>query len=119
MRSVVRSFVLGVALFCSAVFSPSGLAQEAPEQYKSPAAAEMALDLVLLRPLLLGATVVGSGLFVAALPFTLPSGSTGDAARELVAVPFHSTFLRCLGCTRVDLARREEQRRQQQQQQQE
>jgi len=117
MRSVVRSFVLGAALLCGAVFSPVGLAQEEPEKYASPGGVEMALDLVLLRPLLLGATAVGAGLFVASLPFSLPSGTAGDAARELVGVPFHSTFMRCLGCTRSDMAQRERQRRQQQQQQ--
>ena len=58
---------------------------------------DMVLDLLVLRPLGLLATGVGSAAFVVALPFTLPSGSTGSAACELVGKPFAYTFTRPLG----------------------
>jgi hypothetical protein len=58
---------------------------------------DMMLDLLILRPLGLLATGVGSAAFVVSLPFTLPSGSTGAAACELVREPFAYTFARPLG----------------------
>lgn len=57
----------------------------------------MVVDAVVLRPLGLAATVLGAGVFVISLPFTLPSGSVGDAAEELVAKPARYTFQRPLG----------------------
>lgn len=58
---------------------------------------DMAVDLVVVRPLGIVATVVGAAGFVLALPFTLPSGSAGETAREWVAQPFEYTFDRPLG----------------------
>lgn len=58
---------------------------------------DMVLDLLILRPLGLLTTGVGSLAFVVSLPFTLPSGSTGAAACELVREPFAYTFSRPLG----------------------
>jgi hypothetical protein len=60
-------------------------------------AADMMLDLLVLRPLGLLATGVGSVALVVSLPFTLPSGSVGETACELVREPFSYTFTRRLG----------------------
>ncbi len=58
---------------------------------------DMVIDLVLLRPLGLAATVLGAVGFVVSLPFTVPSGSVGETAHELVARPAEYTFNRPLG----------------------
>ena len=58
---------------------------------------DMVLDLLILRPLGLLTTALGSAAFVVSLPFTLPSGSTGAAACEMVKEPFAYTFTRPLG----------------------
>lgn len=58
---------------------------------------DMAVDLVVVRPLGIVATVIGTAGFVLALPFTVPSGSTEDTAREWVVAPFEYTFNRPLG----------------------
>lgn len=58
---------------------------------------DMVLDLLVLRPLGLVTTGIGSVLFVVSLPFTLPSGSSGAAACELVSKPLAYTFTRPLG----------------------
>ena len=60
-------------------------------------ATDMAVDLVLVRPLGLAATVIGTVLTVVALPFTLPGGNAGDSARELIVRPAEYTFNRPLG----------------------
>lgn len=58
---------------------------------------DMVLDLLILRPLGLLTTGVGSVLFVVSLPFTVPGGSAGAAACELVSKPLAYTFTRSLG----------------------
>jgi hypothetical protein len=59
--------------------------------------ADMAADLVLVRPLGFVGTVLGTAGFVVSLPFTLPTGSAGEAGRALVVRPFEYTFNRPLG----------------------
>lgn len=58
---------------------------------------DMVVDLVVLRPLGLVATVLGAVGFVVSLPFTVPSGSVEETAHELVARPAEYTFSRPLG----------------------
>jgi len=58
---------------------------------------DMIGDLVLQRPFGLANTVVGVGTWILALPFTIFSGSTGDAGTKLIAEPGAHTFTRPLG----------------------
>lgn len=57
----------------------------------------MAADALVGRPLGLGMTILGTGVFIATLPFTAGTGSTGDAARGLITEPAQWTFTRPLG----------------------
>lgn len=57
----------------------------------------IAADVLLVRPLCLAATVVGSALFVLSLPVATISKSTKETARKLVASPARATFTRKLG----------------------
>jgi hypothetical protein len=54
-------------------------------------------DTVVGRPVGLATTIVGTGLYVATLPMTLPTGSVGEAGWELVARPGGWTFVRPIG----------------------
>ena len=65
----------------------------------APKGYAMAGDLLIARPLLVAATVVGAGLFVVSSPFTLAGGNFKEAAKSLVAEPAMAAFVRCLGCT--------------------
>ncbi len=56
-------------------------------------------DLLIARPLLIGATVIGAAVFVVSLPFTALGGNIEEAAEALVAEPGREAFARCLGCT--------------------
>ena len=58
---------------------------------------DMIGDLVLQRPFGLANTVVGIGTWIVSLPFTIFSGSTGDAGVKLIAEPGAHTFTRPLG----------------------
>lgn len=67
---------------------------------EDPSALAMAGDLVIARPLLLAATVIGTAVFIVSLPFSLAGGNAGNAAKTLVLGPGEATFVRCLGCTK-------------------
>jgi hypothetical protein len=56
-----------------------------------------ALDVLVARPLCLGATVLGSALFVASLPFSIPAKSVKRSADALVVQPGRATFKRPIG----------------------
>jgi len=57
---------------------------------------------VLVRPVMAGATLVGAGLYLATLPFSLLGGNAAQAGDVLVVKPFKATFVRCLGCTNAN-----------------
>lgn len=87
-------FGLGLAL-ASFPTQADSLAAQAPGT--GDKGMDMVLDLLVLRPLGLVTTGIGSVLFVVSLPFTVPSGSVGAAACELVSEPLAYTFTRPLG----------------------
>jgi hypothetical protein len=64
-----------------------------------PAAFSMVGDLLIARPLLIAATVIGAGVFVVSLPFTAAGGNISEAGKALVVEPGEAAFVRCLGCT--------------------
>ena len=86
---------LAAALVVSALFMGPALAGD--ETVTGDRGADMAIDLVVVRPLGLAATVVGAVGWVVALPFTLPTGQAGETAQQFVGRPFEYTFNRPLG----------------------
>ncbi|MBU1329630.1 MAG: multidrug transporter [Gammaproteobacteria bacterium] len=66
---------------------------------EAPKAYSMIGDLLIARPLLIGATVIGAAAFVVSLPFTALGGNVGEAGQALVVEPGREAFVRCLGCT--------------------
>lgn len=87
MKRIITIMLIIVTL--ALVFSVSASASERVE--------EVVLDIVILRPLGVAATIVGTALFIASLPFSIPSRSVNDTARVLVVAPFNYTFTRPLG----------------------
>ena len=57
----------------------------------------VAADVLVVRPVCLVATVVGSALFVVALPVALLSKSVKSTANTLVVQPAEATFTRPVG----------------------
>jgi len=85
------------------VFSASGAAFAVEDVDKKEASGpEMILDILVLRPVGIAATAVGTGFFIISLPFSLPTGSVKLAARKLVADPFVFTFMRPVGFDTAD-----------------
>jgi high-affinity K+ transport system ATPase subunit B len=97
-RMIQQVLVVTLAIFLIATAS----LVQAQEYASSPVEREitadaMLADLVLLRPLGIAATILGSAVFVASLPFTLPTRSVDKAAQKLVVEPGKFTFVRPLG----------------------
>jgi hypothetical protein len=62
-----------------------------------PAKAEWSiLDLVFARPLGILAGIAGTGIFIASLPFTIPSHSVNKASKMFIVEPFKFSFVRDL-----------------------
>ena len=92
-----RSLVLVmVALLVCTTTGFSALAQG--QKLEEEATAEgIIVDFVLLRPMGIISTAVGTVFFIASLPFSGPTGSIGVAFQKLVAEPAGFTFARPLG----------------------
>ncbi len=59
--------------------------------------AAVVADILLVRPVGLAAVVIGTAVFIVALPFSIPSGSVGYTAQVLIVEPFKFTFQRPIG----------------------
>lgn len=68
---------------------------------EDPSALAMTGDLILVRPTMFVVTVLGAGLWLVSLPFSLAGGNAKQAGDTLVAQPAMNTFVRCLGCTKA------------------
>ena len=75
-----------------------GDVQVAAGAEREPGAAGMIIDGLVVRPLGLVATVLGTVAFVVTLPFSALGGSVEEAGENLVVRPAAYTFTRCLGC---------------------
>lgn len=64
---------------------------------EEPSGEAVLADAVIVRPVGVLATVLGTAAFIVSLPFTIPSGSVGTAAKALVGAPAHYTFIRPIG----------------------
>lgn len=93
MGSRLRAGLLALVLATLATSSAAGQADSGT----GDRATDMVLDVVVMRPLGLAATLIGSVLTVVALPFTIPSGSVESSAHELIVKPAEYTFTRPLG----------------------
>ena len=68
-----------------------------PNTNYEPSGASMALDAIVIRPLGLAATIIGSALYVVSLPFSALGGNAKEAGEVLVGKPARFTFKRPLG----------------------
>lgn len=97
MSAIIRNR-LAVALLAAALgLMPVCASAQQHDTVSGDKATDMVVDVVVMRPLGLAATVVGTVLTIVALPFTIPSGSVESSARELILRPADYTFNRPLG----------------------
>lgn len=96
-----RSLAAALALLTALLSLPAQANPNGDPIYNAdaPPAYAMIGDLLIARPLLIAGTVIGTGVFIVSLPFTLLGGNVGDAGQALVVEPAKAAFVRCLGCT--------------------
>lgn len=96
MPSIKKLFILCLLGFslCTTTFAENLVVEE------KPSAMAMMGDLIIVRPVMLGVSVLGAAAYVVSLPFTLAGGNAGEAGEALVVEPLKTTFVRCLGCVK-------------------
>ena len=92
-------FALSLAFFLS--LPQLAVAKDSdPVVIEEPTALAMTGDLLVVRPVMMAITAVGTAVFILSSPFALLGGNLGEAADTLVVKPAKTTFVRCLGCTK-------------------
>ena len=92
-KSVILFLVVSIVVVS---FGAPALARETYEGEEIGAGA-MAVDAVFVRPFGFLATIVGTTLFVVALPFAAIGGNAETAYDKMVLAPARFTFIRPLG----------------------
>jgi hypothetical protein len=85
-----------ISMLLIAPLASTALAEEFFER-QDPSGGMMIFDLVIIRPIGIVATAVGSVFYVISLPFSLLGGNSGEAAAALMKDPAAYTFNRPLG----------------------
>ncbi len=89
-----KRFAAGLAMLSIALAPAAALAEEARGAER---VAEIAFDVVILRPAGFVRFVLGSVIATVVLPFALISGQTEEIVETLIGEPGEYTFLRELG----------------------
>jgi len=95
----IRKQSMILLLIAAMIFIPFGTSALAQSKTmdNNVSAEAMTADLLVVRPLGIVATVVGSAIFIVSLPFSALGGNTKTACRKLVQDPAKFTFKRPLG----------------------
>ena len=103
--SVPKYLILVIIVSILTIYSFPGVSMAETDDFDindtSPEA--VVADVLLLRPLGLVATILGAGVYVISLPFSLPLGQEDEVAEKLVGYPAHYTFTREIGNVGKDL----------------
>ena len=88
-----------ILLISGLVLLPFGSSAIAQDQslYEENSAEQMFVDLLLLRPLGIAVTAVGTAMFIISLPFSASGGNVKEAFQKMMAEPAKFTFARPLG----------------------
>jgi hypothetical protein len=86
MKKLTVTMLIAISIFMASV-----------PAFGEDQAFDATMDILLVRPASLAATVVGTALFIVSLPFSIPSQSVGSTAKTLIAEPFNYTFTRPIG----------------------
>ncbi len=96
MNAMVGRRVMAGLLAVSFILSPVTTSAQ-DDTITGDKGSDMLVDLVLVRPISLAATLIGMAAFVVSLPFTIPSNSVKDAGENMIVPPASATFKRPLG----------------------
>ncbi len=85
------------AILAAALIAASPVASASNVRYGDPSYGAMFVDGFVARPLGLGATVVGTAIWIVTLPFSALGGNVSEATDKLIVEPARFTFVRPLG----------------------
>ena len=99
MAKIAKIIVISALFFVMILPVNSSMAAEYATHHHTdkPSGAAMLVDGVVIRPLGIVATLIGSAVFVVTLPFSFFGDNVADAAQSLVKDPAKMTFVRPLG----------------------
>ncbi|MBL6749653.1 MAG: hypothetical protein ISP90_03990 [Nevskia sp.] len=99
MSAMFRRLSLGLA--ASLLAASAGAGADSANLYSNadagPSPEAVTADLVVVRPLGVAATVIGTGIFLVGLPFEAVTGNFSGPARTLIGGPAKYTFQRPIG----------------------
>ena len=98
MFKIAKKYLI-IAMIAAMIIMPLATSALAAEYWEAedPSGGEMMFDFVVLRPVGLVATAVGSVFFVVSSPFAALGGNIDTAKEKLVKDPVAFTFKRPLG----------------------
>ena len=91
------------AILAVALAAPAAAADPKPRTHPDADFVVYVADGLIVRPISLAATVVGTGFYFATLPFAFAARDT-STFDVLVAQPAAYTFTRCFGCSAGEIA---------------
>lgn len=97
MNRHIRTVVTLVLIAAMIAIPCSALASNLPSDEDQVKVAEMATDLVIVRPVGIATVILGFGCFLISTPFSALGGNTGEAWDTMVVKPARFTFKRPLG----------------------
>ena len=97
LRSKFLGYVLAVAIGSVPAVLPFESIAKEDDSSDQASAEEMFFDGLVVRPLMLAGTVLGTAAFVITLPFTIPAGGDPEAHRKFIVEPARYTFTRPIG----------------------
>lgn len=95
IKHAVVFLIAGLIIFMPV--SSAVLAQEESMHKEEMTTEKMAVDILLVRPVGIAATVVGTALFIVSWPFSALGGNTDEAYQAFMVEPAKFTFKRPLG----------------------
>ena len=95
--------LFSVAILSENVYAASPVKPPSPqEESDSEEMVEMITDFLLLRPLGIAGTAIGTAFFIASIPFSVLGGNVKAAFKTFVIKPAKFTFARPLGIPREE-----------------
>ncbi len=91
-----------LALTLSALLFFAAVKPAVAGEHKGPSEAAIIMDVLIVRPLGLVSIVFGAGVFIIALPFSIPTKTVGLTGEKLVKEPVIFTFKRPVGELKLD-----------------
>ncbi len=97
-RKTLVSWFLIILLLMNPLYALAATTEKGTDEAQNSPMA-MTIDLIILRPLGLVATLAGTLIFIVSSPFAALGGNTEEAWNSLVVTPAEYTFKRPLGDT--------------------